>query len=56
MFLDSLDEPTESFGKGQLLAAGDGVPLRVVDVRVDDEVQLLLRDLREVDGDDGVER
>ena len=56
VLMNSHGEPTEGFGEGQLLAAGDRVPLGMVNVRVHDEVQLLLGHLRQVDGDDGVER
>ena len=56
VLMNSHGEPTKGFGEGQLLAAGDRVPLGMVNVRVHDEVQLLLGHLRQVDGDDGVER
>ena len=56
VLLDSLDEPTKCFSEGQLLSTSQRVPFRMVDVGVDDEVELLLRDLSQVDGDDGVER
>ena len=55
MFVYSLNVAAQGLRKWQLLAASDRIPLRVLDKRIDDEVQLLFGDLVEVEADDGLE-